>query len=91
MKSYDNPYNIFPKEKYHVKLVHLHSGNSTEQQRGKSSYMSLLQVWDKDSRQLGPHLEITARCRPGDNPSRAKAREVLRLKAQAAKQALGWV
>lgn len=94
MNTYDNPYEVFPREHFAVKLIHLHPGNSTNEQRHKSQYVSILEVHQRNSldghTNVLPDLTLTARCRKGDQPSRAKGREVLRIKAQAAKQALRW-
>ena len=93
MNTYDNPYEVFPREHFAVKLIHLHPGNSTLEQRHKSQYVSILEVHTRDrsgNTNVLPDLTLTARCRKGDQPSRAKGREVLRMKAQAAKDALQW-
>jgi hypothetical protein len=96
MNKTDNPYNLFPTDEYVVKMIHLHPSNSTSQQRGKSAYRSILKVWKKlnvnfpPRTDVPPDIQVEARCRPGDAPSRAKAREILRIKAQAVKEALQW-
>ena len=102
MNTFDNPYNIFPTSQYVVKMVHLHPYNSSKEQRRKSPMRSILKVWRKPAnnqhewlskeieKQFKPDLVVEARCRPGDTPSRSKAREILRLKAQTAKDLLGW-
>ena len=102
MNTHDNPYNIFPTSQYVVKMIHLHPSNSSVKDRMKSPMRSVLKVWRKPANQpqewlvsalerhYQPDLVLEARCRPGDTPSRSKAREVLRLKAQAAKDVLGW-
>lgn len=101
MNKHDNPYNIFPTPQYVVKMIHLHPTNSSKEDRMKSPMRSILKVWRKPvspnqwlttevEKHFRPDLVIEARCRPGDTPSRSKAREVLRLKAQTAKELLGW-
>jgi hypothetical protein len=104
MQKHDNPYNIFPKDKYSVKMVHLFPGkkvviNGVEKTLRKkdchnSKYYSILTVVPKNtdgSLELDHGFAVTAKCGPGDSPSREKAREVLRLKAREIASYWGWV
>lgn len=104
MQKHDNPYNLFPKDKFSVKMVHLYPGktvviNGVEKKLRKkdcrnSQYYSILTVVPKNE-QGSPDFErgftVTAKCGPGDTPSREKAREILRLKAREIASYWGWV
>lgn len=104
MEKHDNPYNLFPKDKYSVKMVHLYPGktvviNGVEKKLRKtdcnnSVYYSILTVVPKNedgSLDFEKSMTVTSKCGPGDTPSRAKAREVLRLKAREIASYWGWV
>ena len=88
MNRADDPYSLFPREKFAVRMKHFHPGNSDRETREKADYFSVLTV-----RNLAAESEfsVTAKCHKADNPSREKAREVLRMKAQAVAQERGWL
>ena len=107
MQRHDNPYNLFPKEKFYVRMIHCAPGMKVRMMEGKevildkkkdcdnSKYLSILEVrprlsngevdWD------APVLQVRAKCAAGDTPSRSTARSILRMKAQAAAEVLGWL
>lgn len=92
MTKHDDPYSLFPKNKFRVKMHHLHPGNSTKKQRGNSQYLSLLYITVLGVNGIDDYtLKVTAKCAPGDIPNRAKAREILRLKAKAVAETLGLI
>ena len=95
MDRHDNPYNLFPKEFFVVRMKHLHPGNSSKHERNNSKYLSYLEVIPRDTSTKEPIEElgftVIAQCNSKDAPSREKAREILRLKAQVAGEMLGWI
>lgn len=95
MNHHDNQYNLFPKDHFVVRMKHLHPGNSSKKERNNSKYLSYLQVIPRHIATSEPMPElgftVIAQCNSKDDPSREKAREILRLKAQVAGEFLGWV
>lgn len=105
MERHDNPYNLFPKEKFQVSMVHMAPGmmvqfagktrTLTKKDCGNAKYLSILRVrrrlpsggvdWDS------PVLQVTAKCNDEDTPCREAARSILRIKAQAQAEVLGWL
>lgn len=57
----------------HVKVVHLHPGNSTEEQRHKSKYYTIAKVVDREG---FPLAEAHARCNPHDEASRKRGLQI---------------
>ena len=105
MNRHDNPYNLFPKDKFYVRLHHMAPGmvvkyggttrTLTKKDCGNSKFLSVLEVrprlpngeidWDAAA------IHVTAKCSASDTPSREQGRAVLRLKAQAQAEVLGYV
>ncbi len=106
MQKYDNPYDLFPKDKFHVHMVHLMPGKVLEKDSdtgkptrvlgkkacGNSKFMTVLTVKPRHPNQyLNGEIKVTAKCGPTDTPSRKVGREVVRMKAQLLAQQLGWI
>jgi hypothetical protein len=59
-------------EGYHLRIKHLHPGNSSRSQRHGHKYMTIAKIYD------GPTLvaKAKAQCSKQDHPSRALGREI---------------